>query len=59
MRTTCTCKWIQYADYMYVCIYTYMYTYMYMYMSSPTRGSSFFLGKVTSLGVLYCFALFV
>ena len=40
---------------------------MYMYMSrvesvvglSPTRGSSFFLGKVTALGVLCCFALFV
>ena len=30
----------------------------YMYMS-PTRGSSFFLGKVTALGVLCCFALFV
>ena len=27
--------------------------------SSPTRGSSFFLGKVTALGVLFCFALFV
>ena len=27
--------------------------------SSPTRGSSFFLGKVTTLGVLCCFALFV
>ena len=27
--------------------------------SSPTRGSSFFLGKVTALGVLCCFALFV
>ena len=26
--------------------------------SSPTRGSSFFLGKVTALGVLCCFALF-
>ena len=25
--------------------------------SSPTRGSSFFLGKVTALGVLCCFAL--
>ena len=25
----------------------------------PTRGSSFFLGKVTTLGVLCCFALFV
>ena len=25
--------------------------------SSPTRGSSFFLGKVTSMGVLCCFAL--
>ena len=25
---------------------------------SPTRGSSFFLGKVTALGVLCCFALF-
>ena len=24
---------------------------------SPTRGSSFFLGKVTALGVLCCFAL--
>ena len=27
--------------------------------SSPTRGSSFFLGKVTALGELCCFALFV
>ena len=27
--------------------------------SSPTRGSSFFSGKVTTLGVLCCFALFV
>ena len=27
--------------------------------SSPTRGSSFFLGKVTALGVLCCFALFI
>ena len=27
--------------------------------SSPTRGSSFFLGKVTALGMLCCFALFV
>ena len=26
---------------------------------SPTRGSSFFLGKVTTLGVLCCFASFV
>ena len=25
----------------------------------PTRGSSFFLGKVTALGVLCCFALLV
>ena len=25
----------------------------------PTRGSSFFLGRVTALGVLCCFALFV
>ena len=29
--------------------------YLYMY----TRGSSFFLGKVTALGVMCCFALFV
>ena len=27
--------------------------------SSPIRGSSFFIGKVTALGVLCCFALFV
>ena len=27
--------------------------------SSPTRGSSFFLGIVIALGVLCCFALFV
>ena len=26
---------------------------------SPTRGSSFFFGEVTALGVLCCFALFV
>ena len=38
----------------------YSCTYIYMYMgSSPTRGSSFFLGKVTALGVLCCFALFI
>ena len=30
---------------------------MYIMGSSPTRGSSFFLGKVTALGVLCCFAL--
>ena len=29
---------------------------MYMYMSNPTRGSSFFFGKVTGLGVC-CVAL--
>ena len=29
---------------------------MYVYMC-PTRGSSFFLGKVTALGVLYSFSL--
>ena len=29
------------------------------HVPSPTRGSSFFLGKVTALGVLCCFALFV
>ena len=28
-------------------------------MYSHTRSSSFFLGKVTALGVLCCFALFV
>ena len=33
-------------------------TYMYMYIESHP-GSSFFLGKVTALGVLCCFALFV
>ena len=27
--------------------------------SSSTRGSSFFIGKVTALGVLCCFAKFV
>ena len=36
----------------------YIHMYMYMYMC-PTRGSSFFLGKVTALGVLCCFALIV
>ena len=35
-------------------------SYMYSVVgSSPTQGSSFFLGKVTALGVLSCFALFV
>ena len=43
-------------------IITHIYIYMYMYIqsvvgSSLTRGSSFFLGKVTALGVLCCFAL--
>ena len=34
--------------------------YMYSVVgSSPTRGSSFFIEKVTALGVLCCFALFV
>ena len=32
---------------------------VFMLKSSPTRGSSFFSGKVTALGVLCCFALFV
>ena len=27
------------------------------WVASPTRGSSLFLGKVTALGVLFCFAL--
>ena len=42
-------------------VYTWICTYsMYVHVgSSPTRGSSFFLGKVTALGVLCCFALFV
>ena len=42
-------------------IYNTKRSYMYMGVvgSSPTRGSSFFLGKVTALGVLCCFALFV
>ena len=54
---------------MHVCtIYMYMYilcTCLCIYTctcvvgSSPTRGSSFFLGKVTALGVLCSFALFV
>ena len=38
------------------------YSRLYMYSvvgSSPTRGSSFLLGKVTALGVLCCFALFI
>ena len=33
--------------------------YVHVVGSSPTQGSSFFLGKVTALGVLCCFALFV
>ena len=37
-------------------------TYMYIHVQSvvgfnPTRGSSFFFGKVTALGVLCCFAM--
>ena len=48
-------------------VYLYMYRYMYegwdicihVVGSSPTRGSSFFLGIVTALGVLCCLALFV
>ena len=36
--------------------HTYVYIIIYM---SPTRGSYFFLEKVTALGVLCCFALFV
>ena len=32
---------------------------MYIKCTCPTRGSSFILGKVTALGVLCCFALFV
>ena len=52
------------SDLPYTYTYTYLTTvriYMYMYVvgSSPTRGSSFFLGKVTALGVLCCIALFV
>ena len=45
----------------YTCIYNTKrsYTYMGVVGSSPTRGSSFFLGEVTALGVLCCFTLFV
>ena len=42
-----------------MCITPTIYMYMCVVGSSPTRGSSFFLGKVTALGVLCCFALFV
>ena len=36
-----------------------LHRFLFSVVSSPTRGSSFFLGKVTALGVLCCFALFV
>ena len=39
-------------------VHCYMYMYMTVVGSSPTRGSSIFLEKVTALGVLCCFALF-
>ena len=41
-----------------VCMYSTV-NYTCIVGSSSTRGSSFFLGKVTALGVLCCFALFV
>ena len=44
---TCTCT----------CMYMYLSRVQSVVGSSPTRGSSFFLGKVTALGVLCCFAL--
>ena len=34
-----------------------VHVHVHVHVSSPTRGSSFFLGKVTALGVLCCFAL--
>ena len=43
---------------MYVCTIIYNID-VHVVGSSPTRGSSFFLGKVTALGVLCYFALFV
>ena len=36
---------------------TYMFRVKCVVGLSPTRGSSFLLGKVTALGVLCCFAL--
>ena len=70
INNTCTCIYIYTCTYMY--LYTYMYMCMLMRdaerrkeQTRPytcalyTRGSSFFLGKVTALGVLCCFALFV
>ena len=65
MSTTCVCTYTCTCTvYVHTCMYAYD---MYMYNvhvdsvvgSSPTRGSSFFLGKVTALSVLCCFALFV
>ena len=54
-----------------ICIYTYMYIhgssvgralcleYKVSWVRVPPVVAHFFLGKVTALGVLYCFALFV
>ena len=40
-------------------MHVHVYVHVDVVGSSPTRGSSFFIGKVTALGVLCCFALFV
>ena len=53
---------IDIAPYQYLILFVRLFIYATLYIhvgSSPTRGSSFFLGKVTALGVLCCFALFV
>ena len=52
----CLCVLWEYIHHIYVHVHV---EYKSVVGSSPTRGSSFFLGKVTALGVLCCFALFV
>ena len=53
---TCTCSICRAAH---VHLYVHVHGVWSVVGSSPTRSSSFFLGKVTALGVLCCFALFV
>ena len=46
-----SCTYIITSIYTYTSIHEHLHVYIYMYM--------FFLGKVTALGVLCCFVLFV
>ena len=58
-----SCHSLGYSVYVGVCIIIHVHSVAQLVWSvvssNPSRGGSFFFGKVTALGVLCCFALFV